>query len=352
MPRNVTSQRDIALRAGVSQSAVSFVLNGRSEEMGIPEATRERIRQVVDELRYVPNVAARALRNARNDLIGVYTYERVFPLSPSDYYNEFLHGIEEGAVSLGLDLVLFTSALATGEGTGSVFRAGSNRLGIADGTVMLGSKKSDEELARLVGEGYPFVFVGRRDVPGVVVPCVTADYFTAMSAVVELLTSYGHERVLYIGCRTPSRPQQERRFGYQHYASQPAGDESIVSLEAEDIDDDRLKGWVNGGWSAVVAETSDITRSIVRAAHSSGIDIPQDLSLVALDVGLADDAFEVSHIEVPRREMGRRAVSLLSQIITDGGTSNPAVSLHCAPPTAVTVAPPPASPPRHARHLG
>lgn len=339
MKRTTPSQRDIASLAGVSQSTVSFVLNGRSEEMGIPVATQERIRQLGQELRYVPNVAARALRNSRNGLIGVYTYERVFPLSPDDYYNEFLHGIEEGAVALGLDLVLFTSSLGADDGSGGVFRAGSNRLGIADGTVMLGSKKSDEELARLATEGYPFVFVGRRDVPGVIVPCVTADYYSAMLPVVGLLTSFGHERVLYVGARVRTQPQRERLLGYEDFARGSGVETQATFVDADDIDSKSLQAWAKAGYTAIVAETSDIGKAIVHAAHSGNIAVPGDLSLVALDVGVTVNGEEVSHVEVPRREMGREAVSLLAHIINDDAPSHP-VALHCAPPTPATVARP------------
>ncbi|CAM5465949.1 LacI family DNA-binding transcriptional regulator [Leifsonia shinshuensis] len=341
MPRTIPSQRDIASRAGVSQSTVSFVLNGRAKEMGIPAATQERIRDVVEELQYVPNVAARALRNSRNGLIGVYTYERVFPLNPDDYYNEFLHGIEEGAVALGLDLVLFTSSLATSNGSSSVFRAGSNRLGIADGTVMLGSKKSDEELARLAGEGYPFVFVGKRDVPGVLVPCVTADYFSAMSSVIDLLREYSHERVLYVGGLVRGQPQLERLRGYESFAAAEAIPHTATTLmDASAIDGELLLDWLAAGWTAIVAETSDIAAAILRSASSAGVSIPDNLSLIVLDEGVAAEGGAISHIGVPRRAMGREAVSLLSQLIDEGTTPHPTIALQCSPPTATSVARP------------
>lgn len=348
MSRTIASQRDIAARASVSQSTVSFVLNGRSEEMGIPATTQARIHEAVEELQYVPNVAAQALRNSRNGLLGVYTYERVFPLSPEDYYNEFLHGIEEGAVALGLDLVLFTSSLTSSTGPSGVFRTGSNRLGIADGTVMLGSKKSDEELARLAAEGYPFVFVGKRDVPGILVPCVTADYFAAMSSVVDLLTSNAHERILYVGGRLRAQPQIERLRGFEHYAAQSSSTRefSTALLGASEIQEGLLNEWLTAGWTAIVAETSDLASAIISCARSAGISIPDDVSLVALDEGVAADGVEVSHIGVPRRAMGREAVSLLVKLIENGTTPNPTISLQCSPPTAQSVALPSA---RHHR---
>jgi len=336
--RRVISQRDIAARAGVSQSAVSIVLNGRSEEMGIPLHTQERIQRVMEELKYVPNVAARALRNGRNNLLGVYTFERVFPVNPSDYYNEFLNGVEEEAVNLGVDLVLFTSALHAGEGTGGVYRAGSNRLGIADGTVVLGSKKSDDELARLSSEGYPFVFIGRRDVPGVVVPCVTADYYNAMSAVVDLVASFEHFRVGYVGSTLRTQPLEERLNGFRHFAQ--AHKDLYVNEEfttAELVTAKSLQQWMESGCTAIVAETADLGAAILQVAQSSDIKIPGDLSLIVLDVGVESPNGVVSHLGIPRRAMGRKAVSLLVELIQTGTVVTPAVMLKCSPPTSETV---------------
>ena len=47
--------KDIARRAGVSQSAVSFALNGRA---GVSEDTRDRVRRVAEELGWRPSTAA------------------------------------------------------------------------------------------------------------------------------------------------------------------------------------------------------------------------------------------------------------------------------------------------------
>ena len=52
------TQKDIALAAGVSQAAVSMVLN-KSETPSVPQATRARILKLAGELGYQPNHPAR-----------------------------------------------------------------------------------------------------------------------------------------------------------------------------------------------------------------------------------------------------------------------------------------------------
>ncbi|AVV44863.1 LacI family transcriptional regulator [Streptomyces sp. P3] len=66
MPR-VTS-KDVAREAGVSQTTVSFVLNGRDEH-GLSAETRRRVLETAERLGYVPSGAGRALRKGRSNVV-------------------------------------------------------------------------------------------------------------------------------------------------------------------------------------------------------------------------------------------------------------------------------------------
>lgn len=60
--------RDVARAAGVSQTTVSFVING--VESHIPGETKQRVRDAVEGLGYRPNALARGFRRDRTDTIG------------------------------------------------------------------------------------------------------------------------------------------------------------------------------------------------------------------------------------------------------------------------------------------
>lgn len=62
---------DVARLAGVSGTTVSYILNGRAEEMRISERTRERVLEAVAELDYRPNRSARSLRTRTTKTVGV-----------------------------------------------------------------------------------------------------------------------------------------------------------------------------------------------------------------------------------------------------------------------------------------
>ena len=134
--RRIT-QRDIARLAGVSQTTVSLVLNNRSsEETRIPEETRARVLSVIRETGYVADPVARRLADRHNRILGVFTYEPVFPSATADFYHPFLVGIEECAERLGCDLLLLTSVPVI-DGRRRIYHE-DNRLRLADGCILLG----------------------------------------------------------------------------------------------------------------------------------------------------------------------------------------------------------------------
>lgn len=64
--------RDVAERAGVSLTTVSYVLSGRTGgTTRISPSTQERVMAAVDDLGYVPNQAARGMRRGRTDLVAI-----------------------------------------------------------------------------------------------------------------------------------------------------------------------------------------------------------------------------------------------------------------------------------------
>ena len=330
-------QRDIARIAEVSQATVSMVVSGKADHNGIPELTQQRIRQAIRELGYVPNVAARSLRGGRNGLIGVHTFERVFPVNSDDYYNEFLIGIEEQAVALGQDLVLFASTQGS-DGTRAIYGSGSNRLSLADGAVILGLEKNDEELKRLTSEGFPFVFIGRRDMPGV--PYVTADYSGATQMVMRTLKEHGHHNIAYLGDPRRKNPQEERHAAFAEFMiTQGLATTEEIFCGPNELNEDWLLAGLKLGTTAIVTENHELAQVVNNLASSVGVLIPDQLSLVALDGAPLNSAvISWSHITVPRRELGRRAVIVLIGLLDGHITSDHFEIVPCDPPSLNSIA--------------
>jgi DNA-binding LacI/PurR family transcriptional regulator len=340
-PVNKPKQRDIARAANVSQSTVSFVLTNRSVEKHISLETQQRVHEAARQLSYSPNVAAQSLRGGRTGLIGVHTYERIFPATPEHYYHQFLVGMEEEASSLGLDLVLFTSAhKSTTER--SVFREGHNRMRLADGAVILGARKDDTELRRLSDEGFPIVSIGRVAASDLQVAAVAADYHSVAAQTVAQYHALGHQRLLYVGHEDRLTARQDRHDGYRRGCTEFGIAEAAPAfLDPSLIDADWLQSVYASGITGIVAETAAHAQAVYSSASNAGTPIPEAISLVCLDVSPNPRSYVPwSHIIVPRYEMGRRSLRLLSEILAGEQASDSLVALACTPAETTTLAPP------------
>ncbi|TDW17350.1 LacI family DNA-binding transcriptional regulator [Kribbella kalugense] len=338
MPEKATrlTQRDIARLAKVSQTTVSLVLNNRSDATArIPSETRDRVLKVIRETGYQADPLARRMQQQRNQILGVFTYESVFPSSSGDFYHPFLAGIEDHAERLGWDLLLFTSAPVT-DGRRRIFHE-NNRLRIADGCVLLGREIPADELARLIAEEYPFVSVGRRDDAGAPVPYVGADYATATRTVVERAQALGHRRIAFAGLGVGAESSADRLRGFREAAGRRAPHLPTTGRSPGEVLDDLLEHRIT---AAFVEERADAI-ALYGAAAERGVDVPGELSVIALGDSTRPVATDpdFSGFHVPRRAMGLRAVELLEAILS-GATTDRQLLLPCELTDGITLSPP------------
>jgi DNA-binding LacI/PurR family transcriptional regulator len=339
MPDKATTrltQRDIARLAKVSQTTVSLVLNNRSDATArIPAETRDRVLKVIRETGYQADPLARRMTQQRNQILGVFTYESVFPSASGDFYHPFLAGIEDCAEQLGWDLLLFTSAPVT-EGRRRIFHE-NNRLRIADGCLLLGRQIPTEELARLIAEEYPFVSVGRRDDAGAPVPYVGADYTSATHTVVERAQQLGHRRIAFVGVGVGAESSADRLRGFRSAAGARAPHVPTADRSPGEVLDDLLDRRIT---AAFVEERADAI-ALYAAAAERGVDVPGELSVIALGDSTRPVASDLdfSGFHVPRRAMGLRAVELLEAILS-GTRTDQQVLLPCELTDGITLTPP------------
>jgi DNA-binding LacI/PurR family transcriptional regulator len=326
-PRRVT-QQDIARMTGVSQATVSLVLNGRDDaDVRIAPETRERVLEAIRSTGYVADPIARRLAARHNKILGVFTYESVFPAGMGDFYHPFLVGIEECAERVGCDLLLFTSAPVV-DGRRRIFHQ-DNRLRLADGCILLGQWLDPAELARLLDEGQPFVSVGRRDDAGGPVPYVGADYPGATAAQVRAAVELGHRRLVYVG---------EGDTGPESHADRWRGFVQAAGPDGRRLAGPDLDAIIADERTCVFVEEFADGVALAAQAAERGLRVPEDLSFVALGdpTRSAPTDLDFTGFRIPRREMGWQAVEVLSAIL-EGRPSQQRI-LPCEPVAGSTLA--------------
>jgi len=310
------TQKDIARLAGVSQATVSLVLNGTNEDTRrIPVQTRERIQQVIVQTGYVADPIARRMVNARNNILGVFTYEPAFPSEQADFFAPFLFGIEQAAHEHGYDLLLMTAAGRTKDGHKRIFDE-SNRLRLSDGCIVLGQRFNRDELARLVSGDFPFVAIGRRAEAGGAVPYVGADYVSAVDTLVRLAGRYGHHDFGYVGPKIGAESVSDRWTGFQRGIGECG---ELVCHVTRDGGDplETLRVVTGSGATAVFFTELADAIPFRRAALAEGLSVPGDLSIVVLGSHIrpGHTGTHFTSYAIPREEMGRKAtLSLISRL--------------------------------------
>ena len=106
---------DIAIKAGVSPSTVSKVVNNYSS---IPEDTKKKVRKAISELNYIPNTGAKALSKGHSYNVGVLAYLRM-DVSPFKHplFTEILDSFQQEMNAKNYDLLFVSSNVAGQEGS-------------------------------------------------------------------------------------------------------------------------------------------------------------------------------------------------------------------------------------------
>lgn len=306
---------DVAKLAGVTPAVVSTVLRNKTDSsIRVSQATAERVRQAVVTLGYTPNRLARSLVVGRKHVIGVFSFEPLFAADTSDHYSPFLRGIEEECEKRGQDVLLVTHSSREPEKR-SVFADGVNRMDFADGAILFGMESNKREIIRLRDEGYPFVFIGRREILGQVMPAVVTGYVEATMQITDKMLEAGHRRFAYLGLPVDREYARDRETGYRGALSSLDSEVSgtVWRGESKDLDRALVSELFDSGVTAFVAETPALVERLIALANGLGREPRRDFSFAVLSDVYYTERGDPSWttLVIPRVALGRMAVKAL-----------------------------------------
>ena len=195
--------RDVAREAGVSYQTVSRVIN---DSPSIRPATRERILQVIDNLGYRPNPAARALVTSRSKIIGVLS-------SQSALYGPTtsIQAIEVAARESGYRL----SVTSIGQSDPESIRAGLDFLlrQSIDALVILAPQSGVLAVISEVSIGIPFVILEASGADNG--HNLSVDQTRGARLAVRHLVDLGHTEIVHVAGPADWLEAQARHDGYR-----------------------------------------------------------------------------------------------------------------------------------------
>ena len=307
----VSTSYDVALKAGVSQSAVSRCFK---KGASVAPATRAKILKAARELNYMPNAIAQGLINRRSNLVAILISNLT-----NLYYPEALAELTQRLSERGVRVLLFTlktesdvkSALA------EVWRYR------VDG-VIAAAKLDNEAIGQLNARGVPLVLYNRQN-DSIPVSSVSCDNFAGERLLVDLLAAAGHKRFGLIAGPSDSAVSQARVSGAVERLKELKLDFATVE-GAYDYQSGRtglhqLRKAMNNRLDAVIAANDVMAIGAVDAARFDlELKVPKDLSIVGFD-GVAPAAwagYDLTTICQPVHRMAEAAVAMVMERIESG----------------------------------
>ena len=305
------SIKDVARVAGVSHSTVSRALRGSPL---IPAATTERIQKIAQDLGYRPSAIARSLVTRRSQTIGVVV------TSIADPFNgDVVEGIEEIANENGFSVILSASH-AQPEREMMMVRSFHERR--VDGILVASSRVGAHYLPLLSELQTPIVLINNQH-RSEFAHSISIDNKGGVRLATEHLLKLGHSRIGYLGDELGLHSDEERLEGYRealqdadiapgvrwtaHGDGKPGGAFQAAGLLLRQPDPP----------SAVVCYNDMSALGVLQYAQEQGIAVPGELSVVGFDdiFVAAFSAPALTTIRQPRREMGRRAMQIMTALL-------------------------------------
>jgi len=276
----VTTIKDIAKRAGVSISTVSYALNGIPK---VHPETRDLILALAKELGYYPNTQARNLKTGSTRRIGVFTNSL-----GGSCLGAIMRGIQDAVVAYDYDVLVATVSRSNKDRAYSLLREKW-----LDAAIMINSAEIELELLQVASSICPLVLMDRDpgnkilDIENICT--ITIDNYYGAAEITKRLVSLGRKKFMYLGGFHQSYDNDKRFEGFSDVlkdsgiAFDPSwyfeGDfiEAVAYPKLNAVLDDGMIP------DALFCANDDMAVAAVLALNEHGLRVPHDVSVTGFD---------------------------------------------------------------------
>ncbi len=321
MPNRVTLDK-IAEIAKVSKATVSYVLSGKERDYRISDETAKLIRQIADQLEYIPNRAASMLRKGRHHLIAI--------IAPhvADFYAVLVYSIEEEAEKRDYQILLGSTFDNIERERKYLTNIISRR---ADGVIILPVDIHQPHLNVLEKRRIPTIYFRRRADSTAKQLFMTFDDTEVGRIAAEHLFAKGSSSVMFVsttdylkydylriihearasGCAAAVSARGENVIFPQGYildlarhCRESSGKELVSFVKEKKI-------------SGLVCLSDDIAAHVLQFLAQGGLKVPEDVRVIGCDnTRMAEFTTPtLSSIDLPKRALGEAMVRSLFHMI-------------------------------------
>lgn len=309
--------KDVAKKAGVSVATVSRVLN---HPENVSEKTSKKIMDIMDQLNYKPNAAARSLALNRSYTIALMVPNILNPLFP-----HVAKGVEEVALSRGYNMVLFNTE-NSGKKEAEFLETLADRR--VDGVIIANTKLDENYLNNFKKKKLPMVLIG-SDFTSLDMNIVFTDYALGAYMITKHLIDVGYRKIYFVSSPLSWNQSERKKEGYL---------KALIENNIDYQNDWILEGNndIESGYKCVkkiIHENKELPDAIFlandlmaygafEALKDSNIKIPEDIGIAGFDDIFTSSVIEpkLTTVSLPVMKMGSIGARLLIEMLEDDDT--------------------------------
>lgn len=303
----MSTRRDVARAAGVSDATVSHVVNGTKY---VSDELKLKVTEAIRRLDYRPNIVARGLVTKSTKHVGLLANDITNP-----HYGNIAQGMEEVAQKNGFMVSLFMAGRDPDYYFDSILQRQMDGLYIATTTR---NTFREEHIKKLKEAGMIIVGGNYSDTSA-----VYFDYYPAINNLVKYLADLGHKRIGFLSglsitrnpdIRYSSFMESIRKYGldedpdlivdgfYPYDTTHRSGYESMQKLLARET---RV--------TAVFTTNDLMAIGAMKAIKDAGLHINEDISVAGCDDIFLTECVtpSLTTLRTNTQEMGRVAMGLI-----------------------------------------
>lgn len=317
--------KDLAKKADVSPSTVSLVINGKGN---IPQATREHVLKVIDEMNYTrkPDRKQQTATSPKSiKFLRIAKHHNVLNRAHDVFISDYIEGLTQGASELGyrVEILSFSSEPIV------------DIIGVAlhddavSGAIILATELTDNDMALFRMASIPIVFIDNYH-EYLPFDFVDMDNKDSVYRAIVHCAERGFKEIGLIASTVETKNFKLRENAYieimsHSYPSLQTGIVRVSSLYQEAYED--MKRHLSGGYrpfESYLCCNDIIAMGSIKAFIEAGFRVPKDISVFGFD-NLPQAALTEPHlstISVSKRQIAKLAIQLLDKRIADPSLPN------------------------------
>lgn len=303
--------KEIARMAGVSVTAVSFVLNNKP---GVSDETRQKVQKIIDKTGFKPNINSKKLLFHKSFNICLMINDFSSPFEDLFYF-EVTRGILRRSKEYNYSITIAKPSVSKSELPDIVYS------GDTDGIIFM-QDISKKLMEKAISSKIPFVVVDSHSFDEKITS-IMPDYRKATYDATKHLLTRGHRKIAILASKTVPNFYKQTISGFKdaikEHSVKPNPDFCSKTAVDEDTAYEAARQLFLGEKkpTAIVCTVDSFAIGAMRCAKDLNLSIPRDVSFIGIDDILLSRYIEpkLTTIGIDKVEMGKLATDILLQKI-------------------------------------